>query len=67
MFKVRSDHRNANQNDPEIQPIPVRMAEIKTMGDNTCWRGCRERGVKESKRKERRRAGNGGGREGEWK
>jgi hypothetical protein len=24
---------------------PMRMAKIKTSGDNTCWRGCRERGT----------------------
>jgi hypothetical protein len=24
---------------------PIRMAKIKTSGDNTCWRGCRERGT----------------------
>jgi hypothetical protein len=23
--------------------ITIRMAEIKTSGNNTCWRGCRER------------------------
>jgi hypothetical protein len=25
--------------------IPIRMAKIKTSGDNTSWRGCRERGT----------------------
>jgi hypothetical protein len=25
--------------------IPIRMAKIKTSGDNTCWRGCGERGT----------------------
>jgi hypothetical protein len=24
---------------------PVRMSKIKTSGDNTCWRGCGERGI----------------------
>ena len=24
---------------------PIRMAKIKTTGDNTCWRGCGERGT----------------------
>ena len=24
---------------------PIRMAKIKTTGDNACWRGCRERGA----------------------
>ena len=24
---------------------PIRMAKIKTSGDNTCWRGCGERGT----------------------
>ena len=24
---------------------PIRMAKIKTSGDNSCWRGCGERGV----------------------
>jgi hypothetical protein len=24
---------------------PIRMAKIKTSGDSTCWRGCRERGT----------------------
>jgi hypothetical protein len=23
---------------------PIKMAKIKTSGDNTCWIGCRERG-----------------------
>jgi hypothetical protein len=23
---------------------PIRMAKIKISGDNTCWRGCGERG-----------------------
>jgi hypothetical protein len=40
MFIVLSDQRNANQNDPEIQPTPIKMANIKTSGDNTCWWGC---------------------------
>ena len=25
--------------------IPIRMAKIKISGDNTCWRGCGERGT----------------------
>jgi hypothetical protein len=25
--------------------LPIRMAKIKTSGDNTCWRGCGERGT----------------------
>jgi hypothetical protein len=24
---------------------PVRMAQIKTSGDNTCWKGCGEKGT----------------------
>jgi hypothetical protein len=24
---------------------PIRMAKIKTSGDNTCWRGCVEKGA----------------------
>jgi hypothetical protein len=24
---------------------PIRMAKIRTSGDNTCWRGCGERGI----------------------
>jgi hypothetical protein len=24
---------------------PIRMAKMKTSGDNTCWRGCGERGL----------------------
>jgi hypothetical protein len=24
---------------------PIRMAKIKISGDNTCWRGCEERGT----------------------
>jgi hypothetical protein len=24
---------------------PVRMTKFKTSGDNTCWRGCGERGI----------------------
>jgi hypothetical protein len=24
---------------------PVRMAKIKNLGDNRCWRGCGERGI----------------------
>ena len=43
LFKVLNDQRNANQNDPEILLTPIRMAKIKTSGDNTCWQGCRER------------------------
>jgi hypothetical protein len=41
MFKVLSNQRNANQKDPTI--APVRMAKIKTSGDNTSWRGCGEK------------------------
>jgi hypothetical protein len=43
MFKFLSDKRNANQNDSEFYLTPIRMAKIKTSGDNTCWRGCIER------------------------
>jgi hypothetical protein len=43
--KVLSDQGNTNQNDPEIPLTPIRMAEIKTSGDNTCLRGCGERGT----------------------
>jgi hypothetical protein len=28
-----------------FQLTPVRMAKIKTSGDNTCWRGCEEIGT----------------------
>jgi hypothetical protein len=35
MFKVLSDQRNANQNDLEFLPTPIRMAKIKTSVDNT--------------------------------
>ena len=45
MFKVLSDQRNANQNDPKINLIPVRMAKIKTSCDNICQRGSGERGA----------------------
>jgi hypothetical protein len=37
---VLSDQRNANQNNLEISPYTIRMAKIKTSGDNTCWQGC---------------------------
>jgi hypothetical protein len=30
---------------PGFHLTPIRMAKIKTSGDNTCWRGCRERGT----------------------
>jgi hypothetical protein len=43
MFKVLSDKRNENQNNPEILPYSVRMAKIKPSDDNTHWRGCGER------------------------
>jgi hypothetical protein len=39
MFKVLSHQRNANQNDPEIHLIPIRMAKIKSSGDSRCWQG----------------------------
>jgi len=42
MFKVLSDQINANQNNPDILPYSVRMAKIKTSGDNTCCQGCGE-------------------------
>jgi hypothetical protein len=45
MFKVLSGQKNANQNNSEILPYTIRMAKIKTSGDNTCWRGCGERGT----------------------
>jgi hypothetical protein len=45
MFKVLSDQRNANPNHPEIPPYTNRIAKIKTTDDNTCWRGCGERGT----------------------
>jgi hypothetical protein len=44
MFKVLSDQRNANQTTLRFHLTPVRMAKIKTSGDNTCWGGCGERG-----------------------
>ena len=30
---------------PRLYLTPIRMAKIKTTGDNTCWRGCGERGI----------------------
>jgi hypothetical protein len=45
MFQIFSDQRNVNQNNIEILPYTIRMAEIKTSGDNTCWKGCGERGT----------------------
>jgi hypothetical protein len=36
MFKVLSDQRNTNQNNLKIHFIPIRMAKLKTSGDNTC-------------------------------
>lgn len=29
---------------PRFHLTTIRMAKIKTRGDSTCWRGCRERG-----------------------
>ena len=37
MFKILSNQRNSNQNDPDFTPI--RMAKIKISGDSTCWKG----------------------------
>jgi hypothetical protein len=37
MFKVLSDQRNANQNNPEIPPYSNQNGKIKTSDDNTCW------------------------------
>ena len=45
MFKVLSDQRNKNQNDPAIPPYIIRMAKIKISGDNAFWIGCGERGT----------------------
>jgi hypothetical protein len=45
LFKVLSGHGNINQNDPEILPYTNQNAKIKTLGDNTCWKGCTERGT----------------------
>ena len=44
MFKVLSDQRNVNQN-LRFHLTPIRVAKIKTSGDNTCWSGCGERGT----------------------
>jgi hypothetical protein len=45
MFKVLIDQRNANQTTLKFHLTPIIMAKIKTSGDNTCWRGCGERGT----------------------
>jgi hypothetical protein len=45
MFKVFSDQRNANQTTLRFHLTQIRMARIKSSGDNTCWRGCGERGT----------------------
>ena len=37
--------RNANQNHIAIQSLPVRMAIIKKIRDNRCWKGCGEIGT----------------------
>jgi hypothetical protein len=43
LFKVLSDQGNANQNDPELHLVSIRMAKIKNSGDSKCWQGCKER------------------------
>jgi hypothetical protein len=45
MFNVLSDQRNAIKMTLRFHLTPIRMAKIKTSGDNTCWRGCGERGT----------------------
>jgi hypothetical protein len=45
MFNILSHQGNANQNNPKIHLIPVRMAKIKNSGDSRCWQVCRERGT----------------------
>ena len=34
MFNILNHQGNANQNNPEIPPTPVRMAKIKNSGDS---------------------------------
>ena len=36
MLSVLSHQGRANQNDPEIQPTPIRMAKIKNSRNSTC-------------------------------
>jgi hypothetical protein len=45
MFKILNDQTNVNHNDQRFYLTPIRIAKIKTSGDNTCWRGCGERGT----------------------
>ena len=44
-FKVSSNQGNENQMNLRFHLTPIRMAKIKTSGDNTCCRGCGERGT----------------------
>ena len=43
MFNILSLQGIANQNNPEIHLIPVRMAKIKISGDSRYWQECEER------------------------
>ena len=46
MFKMISDTRNANPNDPmKFYLIPIRTDKIKSLVDNPCQKGCGERGI----------------------
>jgi hypothetical protein len=45
VFNILNHQENANQNNSEIPPKPVKMAKIKNSGDCSCWQGCGERGT----------------------
>jgi hypothetical protein len=45
MFKVLMIREMQIKMTLRFHLTPVRMAKIKTSGDNTCWRGCQERGT----------------------
>ena len=44
MLNITHHQRNANQNHNEV-PSHARVAAFKKSTDNTCWRGCGEKGT----------------------
>jgi hypothetical protein len=43
MFKVLSEQKTQVKTTLRIHLTPIRMAKLKTSGDNKCWGGCGER------------------------